>query len=64
MEREEKEAAGPVIGTKVFTHLQERKGGEGRKKSHTNAPYEKNRLDQKQVREGEGKANLFTRSLK
>ena len=54
-------AAGPVLGTKVFTHLQEREG-EG-KRSDTNAPYEKNRLDQQLV-EGGAKANLFTRSLK
>lgn len=55
-------AAGPVLGTKVFTHLQEREG-KGKKKSDTNAPYEKNRLDQQLVG-GEAKANLFTRSLK
>lgn len=57
-------AAGPVLGTKVFTHLQEREGkGRKKKKSDTNAPYEKNRLDQQLVG-GEAKANLFTRSLK
>lgn len=62
-EREEEGmAAGPVLGTKVFTHLQEREG-KGGKKSDTNAPYEKNRLDQQLVG-GEAKANLFTRSLK
>lgn len=51
-------------------HTPARERGEG-KKSDTNAPYEKNRLDQQLVeeegregwREG-GKANLFTRSLK
>lgn len=56
-------AAGPVLGTKVFTHLQEREGKGKKKKSDTNAPYEKNRLDQQLVG-GEAKANLFTRSLK
>lgn len=47
-------AAGPASGTKVFTHLQERRGGNGEKKkerrrSDTNAPYKKNRLDQRLV---------------
>jgi len=61
-EREEEGmAAGPVVGTKIFTHLQEREG-EG-KESDTNAPYEKNRSDQ-QLEGVERKANLFTRSLK
>ena len=66
-EREEEGmAAGPVLGTKVFTHLQEREGKgkkkrkkerkKERKKSDTNAPYEKNRLDQQLVGGGsEGK---------
>lgn len=66
-EREEEGmAAGPVLGTKVFTHLQERQGKRGwggGGGSDTNAPYEKNRLDQQLVG-GEAKANLFTRSLK
>lgn len=53
-------AAGPVVGTKVFTSLQERRGGNGEKKerrrrSDTNAPYKKNRLDQQLVGEGLGR---------
>lgn len=37
-------AAGPVLGTKVFTHLQEREGRERKKKNDTNAPYEKRQI--------------------
>lgn len=37
-------AAGPVLGTKVFTHLQEREGEGKKKKNDTNAPYEKRQI--------------------
>lgn len=60
LEREEKEAAGPVIGTKVFTHLQQRNGGGGKKQHKCALQKEQNGS----TAGGEGKANLFTRSLK
>lgn len=50
-------AAGPVLGTKVFTHLQEREG-EGKKKKRTTQmrPMKRDRLDQQLVQGGsEGK---------
>lgn len=56
-------AAGPVLGTKVFTHLQER---EGKGKKATQMRPMKEQIGSTAgggEREG-GKANLFTRSLK
>lgn len=47
-------AAGPVIETKVFLQTCKREK-EGGKKNDTNAPYEKNRLDQRLVGREEGK---------
>lgn len=59
---EEGMAAGPVLGTKVFTHLQEREG-KGKKKGDTNAPYEKNRLDQQLVGGGGSEGKPFHQVL-
>ena len=72
-EREEEGmAAGPVLGTKVFTHLQEREG-KGKKKRKKERKKEKKATQMRPTKrtdwinswwEGEAKANLFTRSLK
>lgn len=64
-EREEEGmAAGPVLGTKVFTHLQEREG-KGKKKKKATQMRPMKRTDWiNSWWEGKAKANLFTRSLK
>lgn len=48
---EEGMAAGPVLGTKVFTHLQEREG-KGKKATQMRPMKKKNRLDQQLVGKG------------
>lgn len=61
---EEGMAAGPVLGTKVFTHLQEREGeGKKKKERHKCALWKETDWINSWCK-GEAKANLFTRSLK